>query len=283
MEIQLTDKIIDYAKNMRQDALNMALSAGAGASHFGGGVSLIDILATLYGTVLNYDIHNPNWEERDRFILSKGHGVLGYYAALAEAGFISKDELLTFEKTNSNLLGHPVMNRNKGMEFTTGSLGMGLSLGIGVAIAGKKKNKNYKTYVLLGDGECNEGSVWEGFMSAAQFKLDNLVVIIDRNKFQLGGETSTVMDIGDIAGKLQQFGWQVREVDGHDIEQIYEAFTNPMKVGYPLAVVAHTTKGKGFSFSENNNTWHHSIMTKEQYEQGIKELGINITERAVSE
>lgn len=275
MDKRLNRQITEMAKKIRENALIMAVSAGAGASHFGGGLSLVDILATLYGSVLRLDKTNPEWEGRDRFILSKGHGVIGYYAALAEVGYISKEELTTFEKTGSALLGHPVMNRAKGVEFTTGSLGMGLSVGIGVALSGKKRNKDYKVYVLLGDGECNEGSVWEAFMSASQFKLDNIVAIIDRNDFQLGGPTTEVMDIGNIASKLEQFGWQVREVDGHDIEALYEAFTSPIQAGKPLAIVAHTIKGKGFGFSENNNAWHHAVLTKEQYDMGIKELNDN--------
>lgn len=266
------------ADRMRESAMFMAYEAGAGAAHIGGGLSPIDILATLYGGILRLDSDNPEWEERDRFLLSKGHGVIGYYAALAEVGYLSLEELATFEKHRTILLGHPVKNRRKGIEFTTGSLGMGLSVGIGVALASrrqvelKRRDTLSQVYVLLGDGECNEGSVWEAFLSAPQFGLDNITAIIDRNHYQLGGETKAVMDVGDIAGKLTQFGWEVKEVDGHDVEALYEAFRAPREAGKPRAVVAHTIKGKGFSFTENNNAWHHAILTKDQYETAIKEL-----------
>lgn len=283
MEKHLKQQLEQLALEMRKDALLMAYHAGAQASHFGGGVSIIDILAVLYGGVMKLDRMNPEWEDRDRFILSKGHGVLGYYAALAQVGYITHDDLLTFEKSGSFLLGHPVKNRKKGIEFTTGSLGMGLSLGIGVALAMKKREEDKekssnRVYVLMGDGECNEGSVWEGFMSAAQFKLNNLTAIIDRNGYQLGGETKTVMDVGDIADKLRAFGWQVTEVDGHSIESVYEALKSNeanQEVSMeekPRAVIAHTVKGKGFSFAENDNAWHHAVLTKEQYEKAKKEL-----------
>ena len=221
---------------------------------------------------MKYDIQNPQWEERDRFILSKGHGALGYYSALAESGFINKEELFTFEKDGSFLLGHPVKKREKGIEFTNGSLGMGLSLGIGVSLANRMKQRSNTVYVLMGDGECNEGSVWEAFMAASQYKLTNLVAIIDRNHFQLGGNTTEVMDVGDIKNKIESFGWDVREVNGHDIVQLYNAFTEPHDKEKPLAIVANTIKGKGFSFSENNNAWHHAVLTQTNYDIAIQEL-----------
>lgn len=265
-------KLEQLADKMRKDALDLSLVAGAKAAHIGAGLSIIDILAVLYGQVMQYDVNHPEDENRDRFILSKGHGVIGYYAALAEAGFINKEEFATFEGNDSILLGHPVKNRNKGIEFTNGSLGMGLSLGIGVAIANRNKGRNNKVYVLMGDGECNEGSVWEAFMAAAQYRLENLVAIIDRNTLQLGGPTKEVMDIGNMPEKLESFGWDVRKIDGHDIGQILEAFTTPNKTGKPLAIVANTIKGKGFSFSENNNVWHHAVLSKKQYDLAIEEL-----------
>lgn len=273
MEEELYNKVSNMANEMRKDALKLALEAGSDAAHFGGGVSTIDILAVLYGAVMNHDSKNPNWEKRDRFILSKGHGVLAYYAALAECGYIEKSEFSTFEKDESALLGHPVQCREKGIEFTTGSLGMGLSLGIGVAHALKRKNAPGKVYVLMGDGECNEGSVWEAFMSVPQFGLDNVVAIIDRNKFQLGGLTEEVMDIGNMGEKLRAFGWNAIDVDGHDIRALHEAFTmqNDEKKK-PLAIVAHTIKGKGYSFAENNNAWHHATLTQKQYDETMQEL-----------
>lgn len=265
-------RIAQMSRRMRERALNMALTAGGNSTHFGGGLSIIDITATLYGGVMRFDRNNLEWNERDRFVLSKGHGVLGYYTALAEAGFIPEEDLATFEKSESYLLGHPVMNRSKGIEFTNGSMGMGLSLGIGVALAGKRRNSTYKVYVLLGDGECNEGSVWEAAMAASQFKLDNLVAIFDRNNFQLGGSNSDVMSVGDLAQKWRSFGWDAVEVDGHNIGELYDAFRRTGAPHTPVAIIAKTVKGKGFSFSENNNAWHHASLTKSQYESALAEL-----------
>jgi len=260
------------SKRMKKNLLDTALAAGASSSHFGGGLSLIDITATLYGAILKYDPKNPEWSERDRFILSKGHGVLGYYTALVEAGFIPKKDLLSFEKTDSYLLGHSVKNRAKGIEFSNGSLGMGLALGIGVALAGKRRKNAFNIYVVMGDGECNEGSVWEAALAAPQFKLDNLFAIVDRNNFQQTGSNEEIMSVGDLESKWESFGWQVVGVDGHNIAELYDAFTAEYEKNKPVAIIAHTIKGKGFSFSENNNDWHHAPLTKSQYKIAIKEL-----------
>jgi transketolase len=269
---QILQKLRQTAKRMRKHALDMAVAAAGNSSHFGGGLSIIDITATLYGAVMKIDPKNPDWDERDRFILSKGHGVLGYYAALVEAGFIPARDLETFEKTGSYLVGHPVMKREKGIEFSNGSLGMGLSLGIGVALAGKYRQKDYKVYVLMGDGECNEGSVWEAAMAASQFKLNNLTAIIDKNSFQLGGLNQDVMSVGDLTTKWSGFGWDVAEVDGHDIGVLYDTLISKRDSLKPFAIIANTIKGKGVSFAENNNAWHHAVLTKAQYELAIAEL-----------
>ncbi|MCB1789434.1 MAG: transketolase [Gammaproteobacteria bacterium] len=261
--------IEETALRMRRHILDMALKAGSHAAHLGGGLSIVDITATLYGAVMQHDATNPQWSERDRFILSKGHGVLGYYSALAEAGYLSREELMTFEEPETLLCGHPIMNRDKGIEFSNGSLGMGLSLGIGVALAGRRRKLDYRTFVLMGDGECNEGSVWEAAMAAAHYRLDHLVAIIDRNRLQQTGEGSTIMDLGDIAAKWRAFGWQTVEVDGHDIEALLRAFTAANASGLPLAVVADTVKGKGFAFSENNNDWHHGVLTRNNYDAAV--------------
>ena len=260
------------SKRMKKNLLDTALAAGASSSHFGGGLSLIDITATLYGAILKYDPKNPEWSERDRFILSKGHGVLGYYTALVEAGFIPKKDLLSFEKTDSYLLGHSVKNRAKGIEFSNGSLGMGLALGIGVALAGKRRKNAFNIFVVMGDGECNEGSVWEAALAAPQFKLDNLFAIVDRNNFQQTGSNAEIMSVGDLESKWESFGWQVVGVDGHNVAELYDAFTAEYEKNKPVAIIAHTIKGKGFSFSENNNDWHHAPLTKSQYEIAINEL-----------
>lgn len=260
------------SKRMRKHVLDMALTAGAGSSHFGGGLSIIEITATLYGAIMRLDKNNPEWSERDRFILSKGHGVLGYYTALAEVGLLPLEDLKTFEKTESYLLGHPVINREKGIEFSNGSLGMGLSLGIGVAFAGRRRDQKYKVYVIMGDGECNEGSVWEAAMAATQFKLNNLVAIIDRNNFQQTGANSDIMSVGDLAAKWASFGWDVTEVDGHNVGELYDSLGMVSASVKPVAIIAHTVKGKGFSFSENENAWHHAPLSKSQYELAVDEL-----------
>ena len=266
------EKIKSFTFNVRKNILEMAVSAGAASSHFGGALSIAEIVSTLFSYQMKIDKNNPNWDERDRFILSKGHACLAYYAALCEIGYISKEELKTFEKNDSNLLGHPVINRKLGIDFSNGSLGMGLSLGIGVAIASKKKRKKFNVYVVIGDGECNEGSVWEAAMSAPNFKLDNLYAIIDRNNFQQTGSNNEIMSVESLRDKWSSFGWYTAELDGHNIEALCNFFDKSSQINKPKAIIANTTKGKGFSFSENNNDWHHSILTKSFYDKAIKEL-----------
>lgn len=266
------EKIKSFTFNVRKNILEMAVSAGAASSHFGGALSIAEIVSTLFSYQMKIDKNNPNWDERDRFILSKGHACLAYYAALCEIGYISKEELKTFEKNDSNLLGHPVINKKLGIDFSNGSLGMGLSLGIGVAIASKKKRKKFNVYVVIGDGECNEGSVWEAAMSAPNFKLDNLYAIIDRNNFQQTGSNNEIMSVESLRDKWSSFGWYTAELDGHNIEALCNFFDKSNQINKPKAIIANTTKGKGFSFSENNNDWHHSILTKSFYDKAIKEL-----------
>ncbi len=265
-------KIENFALAVRKNILEMALSAGASSAHFGGALSITEIVSTLFAYQMKIDKKNPNWDDRDRFILSKGHACLAYYAALSEVGYISKNELKTFEKDETNLLGHPVINKNLGIDFSNGSLGMGLSLGIGVAIASKKKKKNYSVYVIVGDGECNEGSVWEAAMAAPNFNLDNLYVIIDKNNFQQTGSNKEIMNVDNLKNKWSSFGWETEELDGHNVEHLYKYFKDSNKISKPKAVIANTIKGKGFSFSENNNEWHHSVLTKNFYEKALKEL-----------
>ena len=269
---QIINDIEATARRMRRHIIDMAVEAGANSSHFGGGLSIVDITATLFGKVMNIDPKNPEWPDRDRFILSKGHGCIGYYTALCEAGFLTRDELLTFEKSDSFLYGHPVMNRAKGIEFSNGSLGMGMALGIGVCVAAKRRNQGHQTYVIIGDGESNEGSVWEAAMAAPHFKLDNLTVILDRNGHQQTGSNDEIMPLGDAAEKYRAFGWNVTELDGHDVGSLYDAFTTKRAPHKPHAIIAKTIKGKGFSFSEDDNSWHHKILTKKQYEIAVEEL-----------
>jgi transketolase len=266
------NKIKNFSLEVKKNILEMALAAGASSAHFGGALSIVEIISILFAHQMKIDKKNVNWEKRDRFILSKGHACLAYYAALCEIGYISKEELKTFEKNDSNLLGHPVKNTKLGIDFSNGSLGMGLSLGIGVALSSKKKKLNFNVYVILGDGECNEGSVWEAAMAAPNFKLDNLYVIIDKNNFQQTGSNKEIMNVENLKDKWSSFGWHAIELDGHNIEDLFEFFKNSQKINKPKAIIANTVKGKGFSFSENNNQWHHSVLTKSLYEKAIKEI-----------
>lgn len=268
-------KVKKFTQNLRKKILHMAYIAGSNSSHFGGALSIAEIISTLFSFKMNLDKSNSNWEDRDRFILSKGHACLAYYAALCEIGYISENELETFEKDDSNLLGHPVINRELGIEFSNGSLGMGLSIGIGLALASKKKNKNFKVYVIVGDGECNEGSIWEAAMAAPNFNLDNLYVIIDKNNYQQTGTNKQIMNVENLKKKWESFSWHTEEIDGHNIEDLINIFDKIEDIKKPKAIIANTIKGKGFSFSENNNDWHHSILTKSFYEKAIKELKKN--------
>lgn len=261
-----------HAVRMRRHILDMGKHAGEHAAHMGGALSVTDILAVLYFGVMNTAEKGMDCPDRDRCILSKGHGALGYYAALMESGLAPESLKDTFEDDGSPLLGHPVKNRKIGIEFTNGSLGMGLSLGIGVALGCKRAGRTNRIFVVTGDGECDEGSCWEAFMSAPKFRLDNVTAVIDCNGYQLSGPCEEVMPLGNMADKLRAFGWETRECDGHDIRELLGTLGRPPMPGRPLAVVAHTVKGKGFSFSENNNAWHHAVVTQKIYEQGAAEL-----------
>jgi transketolase len=261
------------AKRMRRNMLDMAYGAGSMGSHVGPGLSIVEIVAVLYGAVMRVDPNNPLWPERDRFILSKGHGALAFYTALAEAGLISRDELKTYEEPESYLTGQPGMCVEKGIEVGSGSLGHGLSIGIGMAIAGTKAQMPYQTFVVVGDGECNEGSIWEAAMAAAHFKLSNLTAIVDANGIQSDGRCETILDMGPHEKKWESFGWEAIVVDGHDVEALLDAFTAPRQyVNKPRVLIAKTVKGKGVSFMENNNDWHHNRLTQKQHESAMTEL-----------
>jgi transketolase len=266
-------EIQNMAKTMRYKILEISHSCNLSA-HLGGGLSMVEVMAVLYGRVLRFKLGQPKWNERDRFILSKGHGVLGYFSALLVAGIITEEKYKTFQTNESDLIAHPVMNLDLGIESSNGSLGQGLSMGIGIALAAKKKKSPFNVYVYMGDGECNEGSVWEAVMSAGQFGLDNLTAVVDYNKLQSDGDSQQIMDLADLAGKFKSFGWDVKEIDGHDIAKVVNAFEAPRIVGRPRVLVAHTIKGKGISFMENNNEWHHNRLTKANYELALAELGI---------
>lgn len=274
----MEETIVDYnlkkmAEDIRKRCIELAHVSGNNAAHLGPGLSLVEIFTALYGKVMNFNkevIQNP---ERDRLILSKEHGVLSYYAALEYINILNPVDLNNFMRSHSAFLGHPVMNRDKGIEFTSGSLGMGLSLAIGVAISLKRKNSDAKVYVIIGDGECNEGSIWEGIMYAGMHKLDNLVVIIDHNGYQLGGKTEETLDLGNFCEKFNVFNWKSVQCNGHDIEELISALTLTPHEQQPLAIIANTTKGKGISFAENSIEWHHAVVTDKLYTQAMQELG----------
>jgi transketolase len=273
----MTDKIFElkaHAKHIRELSLIMANRCG-GNAHLGGGLSLIEAVTVLYGAVMNNSNSGLPYEKKDKFILSKGHGVLGFYAALAEFGIIKEGMLDTFLKDGSDLIAHPVMNPELGLEASSGSLGQGISMAVGLALAAKKKGYEYQTYVLCGNGESNEGSVWEACMSAVNFGLDNFTPFIDNNHMQSDGFSEEIMDVSDkYAGMLSSLGFQVSEIDGNDIEAVYNAFMVNHETGVPKAIVGNTTKGKGVSFMENNNEWHHNRLTDEQLKLALSELEV---------
>lgn len=259
------------ASDIRRKILQMSLQSDS-ASHLGGGMSLVEILSCLYGKVLNIKREDPFWDSRDRFILSKGHGVLAYFAALNYVGMISDKELSTFMQDGSSLIAHPILNLNLGIESSNGSLGQGLSFGAGMAKAAKIKNSNHSIYVLMGDGECNEGSVWEAAQVSAQLGLDNLITIIDANGLQSDGEIANGGNPEQLQFKFESFGWDSVLVDGHDIASLLTELTRPRKENYPLCIVARTIKGKGISFMENNNSWHHARLTQANFDLALAEL-----------
>lgn len=258
---------------MRRDLLSMGLSAKSAGAHMGGSLSLVEIMAVLYGMVMNFDPKNPEAEDRDRLILSKGHGVLCQYAALKQLGLYTDDELKTCKQNESIISAHPSRNLKRGIEFSSGSLGQGLSLGVGVSLALRKKQKDHIpfVYVVMGDGECDEGSVWEAAMAAAQFKLDNLVAIIDRNHLQYDGDTEYEIGLENFKDKWDSFGWKCVECNGHDENLLKQSF-DIVHEGKPLCVIADTVKGKGISFMENNPSWHNGVLTQKIYDEALKEL-----------
>jgi len=259
------------AKRLRRHIITMIGKAGSG--HPGGSLSAADIVTTLYFRVLRHKPQDPQWSGRDRFILSKGHAAPLLYAALAECGYFPVEELTTLRQLDSRLQGHTDRTVTPGVEMSAGALGQGLSFGIGIALAGRLNSQTYRVYVLLGDGECDEGQVWEAAMSAAHFKVDNLVAIVDNNGQQIDGWNCDVMNLEPFNKKWQAFGWHVIEVDGHDLTQLIDAFKQAKLVkGQPTVIIAHTIKGKGVSFMENNPDFHGKAPNAEQVEIALKEL-----------
>lgn len=255
---------------MRVDALNMARYSGIRGAHLSGSLSCIEIYATLYKLVLRYDVNNLSWGGRDRFIAGKEHARLAEYPAMAECGFYPKEELLKFEDNDGLLSGHPV-NLNIGLEYSSCSLGMALPFAVGKAIQSKLSGKEFRVFTLVGDAECDEGSVWEAFMCAAQYKLDNLTIIIDRNYLSVDGNTEELMAQRDMSQKLKAFGLDAVDVDGHNIEKLYESLQVSTE-GKPRVIVAHTVKGKGISFIENKKEWHQAVLNDVNYERAMEEL-----------
>jgi len=259
------------AKKLRRHIITMTGKAGSG--HPGGSLSAVEIVTALYFGLLRHKPSDPKWTERDRFILSKGHAAPLLYAVLAECGYFPIDELLTLRQLDSRLQGHTDRTVTPGVEMSAGALGQGLSFAIGVALAGRLNSQKYRVYVLLGDGECDEGQVWEGAMAAAHFKVDNLVAIVDNNGLQIDGWNRDVMNLDPFSQKWQAFGWHVIEVDGHDLAQLTAAFNRAKLVkGQPTVIIAHTIKGKGVSFMENNPDFHGKAPTATEVEIALKEL-----------
>jgi transketolase len=259
------------AKTLRRHIIEMTSAAASG--HPGGSLSAVEILTTLYFRVLRYRPAEPQWPDRDRFILSKGHAAPLLYSVLAEVGCLSTEEICTLRKIDSRLQGHPDKLCTPGLEATSGSLGQGLSIGIGIALAGRLDAKSYRVYVLLGDGECDEGQVWEAAMAAAHFKLDSIVGVVDHNGLQIDGWNKDVMNLEPLPDKWRSFGWNVIEVDGHDFTQILAALEQAERVkGQPTMIIAHTVKGKGVSFMENKVDFHGKAPTREEAEKALREL-----------
>jgi transketolase len=259
----------NQARLARRQIIQMIDEAGQG--HIGGDFSVIDVMTTLFSAVLNIDPADPTKDDRDRFILSKGHCSAALYTTLAFNGFFDRAELATFMQPYSALNGHPNRNKVPGVETNTGPLGHGLPVGVGTAIAAKLKKTSARTFVILGDGEMQEGSNWEALMSAAHFKLDNLTAIVDRNRLQQGARTEDTNGLDPLDEKLAAFGLEVREIDGHDFEALLNALA-PSTTGKPVAIIANTKKGKGVSFIEDRVEWHHKVPSKDQVIQALEEL-----------
>lgn len=266
------EEIKKLSKENRQNVVRMVHNANSG--HIGGSLSSCDILTVLFNKCMKHSLDKNNlddYQSRDRFVLSKGHVSPLYYSVLSQVGFVPKDELLTFRKLGSRLQGHPCLVC-PGVQVATGSLGQGLSLACGIAISLKLDKNPANVFVLLGDGELQEGSVWEAFMQASHRNLNNIVAIVDKNGLQIDGETDCVKSLGNLSDKIRSFGWNVLEIDGHNISEIYESIENAKKSDSPTAIIAKTIKGKGVSFMENNAGWHGKAPSDEEFELAMTEL-----------
>ena len=271
MKIGDVKELEKMAKEVRRGILEEVYNAQSG--HPGGSLSVADILTVLYFNELNIDEKNPKWEDRDRMVLSKGHCSPALYSCLANRGFFQIEDLKTFRKLDSYLQGHPDMNKIPGVDMTTGSLGQGLSAAVGMAITGKMDNKDYRVYCVLGDGEIEEGQIWEAAMSAKKYALDNLCVIVDNNNLQIDGTVEEVMSPYPIDEKFRSFGFEIIKIDGHNMQEILDAFEVAKNVkGKPVCIIAKTIKGKGVSYMENQVGWHGKAPNEEQYNMAMDEL-----------
>jgi transketolase len=276
MDKDTEKKLKIYAAKMRKLIIDGIFRAQSG--HPGGSLSCTDILAYLYGEKMNVDPENPVNPDRDRFVLSKGHCAPALYSALALRGFFPEEQVGTLRSCGSIMQGHPCMTHIPGVDMSTGSLGQGIAAAVGMAMAGKIDNKSYRVYSILGDGELQEGEVWEAFMAAAHYKLDNLTAFIDNNGLQIDGPNDEVMSLGSIPNKLKAFGWNVVEIDGHDFTAIEAAVSEAGKVkGQPTVVIAKTHKGMGVSFMKDQAGWHGAAPNKDQYDQAMTELSAELT------
>ncbi|MDW7738753.1 MAG: transketolase [Bacillota bacterium] len=264
-----------FAAQIRLETLHEFKHLGFG--HVGGSMSIVETLAVLYGEVMNVRAEDPEWKERDWLVLSKGHAGPSLYATLALKGFFSMDELKTLNRPGTALPSHCDRNKTIGVDMTTGSLGQGISTAIGIALGNRLDKRNSYTYLILGDGECNEGQVWEGALFAAHHRLDNMIAFVDYNKQQLDGYTRDILDLGNLAEKFACFGWYTYEVDGHDIEEIYNALMQARSSeGKPSAIILHTQKGKGCTFAEGILDNHHMAFTVEQIDEAISHIEIQL-------
>ncbi|MCD6110184.1 MAG: transketolase [Thermoplasmata archaeon] len=265
----------EKALRARKWILKMTTEAGSG--HPGGSLSVVDVLVALYFRVMRHNPLNPRWENRDRLVLSKGHAAPALYAVLAMSGYFPEEELLTLRKLGSRLQGHPSMLSTPGVDMSTGSLGQGLSVGIGMALAGKLDRRDYRVYVVLGDGECQEGQVWEAAMFAGHHRIENLCAVVDKNKLQLDGATDRIVSIDPIGSKFEAFGWNTIQINGHDFRQILIAFREAEKVkDKPTVIISNTIKGKGVSFMEGVVKYHGKPLTREELKMALEELGGDI-------
>ena len=277
MEGNSIRELKNTAVDLRRHVIDMIYKAQSG--HPGGSLSVADFVTACYFREMRVDPKNPRWEDRDRFILSKGHVCPAQYAALAMKGYFGMEVLDTLRKEGSMLQGHPDMKKCPGIDISTGSLGQGLACGVGMAIDGKRRGRDYRVYVAVGDGECQEGEIWEACQTANKYRLDNLIIFVDDNGLQLDGTTDEVMPNINLGHKFQAFGFDVYEIDGNDMEQVVAAIelAKTVKNGHPKCLFAHTVKGKGVSFMENECGWHGMAPNKEQYEQAMKELDSQYT------